>query len=54
MTQYRIATWDGIGAPAAQEILNPKFNSDYVIGNTISVWPFFALTETKLVAGRDK
>ncbi len=53
MTRNRIATWCGLDAPSAQEILNPQFKRDYANGDTIGVWPIFALTETELVAGRD-
>lgn len=53
MKRNRVAAWCGLDAPSAQEILNPQFKRDYAIGDTIGVWPIFALTETELVAGRD-
>jgi hypothetical protein len=48
-----LATWCGLHGPSASEILNPRFKRGYVVGDTIGVWPIFALTETELVAGRD-
>jgi hypothetical protein len=53
MTRNRIATWCGLDAPSAQEILNPQFKRNYAVGDTIGVWPIYALTENELVAGRD-
>lgn len=53
MTRNRIASWCGLDAPSMQEILNPRFTRDYAVGDTIGVWPIFALTENELVAGRD-
>jgi hypothetical protein len=53
MMRNRVATWCGLHAPSASEILNPRFKRGYVVGDTIGVWPIFALTETELVAGRD-
>ncbi|WP_164125740.1 DUF2867 domain-containing protein, partial [Stenotrophomonas maltophilia] len=43
----------GLDAPAASEILNPEIKQVYRLGDTIGVWPIYALSETELVAGRD-
>jgi hypothetical protein len=48
-----IASFCGLDAPTAHEILHPEFKRSYVIGDKIGVWPIFSLTETELVAGRD-
>jgi Protein of unknown function (DUF2867) len=34
-------------------VLHPAVNESYCVGETIGVWPLFALTEAELVAGRD-
>jgi hypothetical protein len=49
----RVASFCGLDAPTAHEILHPRFKSSYVVGDKIGVWPIFSLTETELVAGRD-
>ena len=43
----------GLAAPTVSEILRPNVQHDYAVGDTIGVWPIFALTQTELVAGRD-
>ena len=43
----------GFAAPTAAEILHPNSQAHYAAGDTIGVWPIFALTPTELVAGRD-
>jgi len=48
-----VASFCGLDAPTAHEILHPEFKRSYVIGDKIGVWPIFSLTETELVAGRD-
>ncbi|MBN8943206.1 MAG: DUF2867 domain-containing protein [Rhizobiales bacterium] len=53
MARNRVASLFGLDAPAASEILNPAVGRDYRVGDTIGVWPIFALSETELVAGRD-
>ncbi|HEX7789743.1 MAG TPA: DUF2867 domain-containing protein [Afipia sp.] len=49
----RIASWCGLDAPAASEIVNPDVKSSYRVGDKIGVWPIFALTESEIVAGRN-
>lgn len=53
MIRNRIASLCGLDAPTASEILHPEIKSSYSVGDTIGVWPIYALTETELVAGRD-
>ncbi len=53
IVRNRIASFCGLDAPTAFEIMHPEFKSRYAVGDKIGVWPIFALTETELVAGRD-
>jgi hypothetical protein len=53
MVRNRIASFCGLDAPTASEIMNLDIRSRYGVGDKIGVWPIFALTETELVAGRD-
>ncbi len=48
-----VASFCGLDAPTAREILHPEFKRSYVVGDKIGVWPIFSLSETELVAGRD-
>ena len=53
IVRNRIASWCGLDAPRALEIINVEMKSGYAVGEKIGVWPIFALTETELIAGRD-
>ncbi len=53
MVRNRIASFCGLDAPTASEIIHPAIKSSYDVGDKIGVWPIFSLTETELVAGRD-
>jgi Protein of unknown function (DUF2867) len=53
IVRNRIASFCGLDAPTASEIINLEIKSSYGIGDKIGVWPIFSLTETELVAGRD-
>jgi hypothetical protein len=53
IARNRIASLCGLDAPTAQEILHPSFKSSYAVGDTIGVWPIFAMTATELLVGRD-
>lgn len=53
MARNRAAALFGLDAPTASEVLNPTVRQDYRVGDTIGVWPIFALSDTELVAGRD-
>jgi len=53
IVRNRIASFCGLDAPTASEILDPEIKSRYSVGDKIGAWPIFSLTETELVAGRD-
>lgn len=53
IVRNRIASWCGLEAPTAAEMLNAEIKSRYAVGDKIGVWPIFYLGETELVAGRD-
>jgi len=53
IVRNRIASFCGLDAPTASEIINLEIKNSYSIGDMIGVWPIFSLTETELVAGRD-
>jgi hypothetical protein len=43
----------GLDVPTAHAVLNPEIKRQYQVGETIGVWPIFALTSHELVAGRN-
>ena len=53
IVRNRIASFCGLDAPTASEIIHVERKGSYGIGDTIGVWPIFALSENELVAGRD-
>ncbi len=53
IVRNRIASFCGLDAPTASEIINVEIKSSYHVGDKIGVWPIFALTESELVAGRN-
>jgi Protein of unknown function (DUF2867) len=53
MTRNRVASYGGLDAATAAEIMNPQIKSCYKVGDKIGPWPIFCLTEDELVAGRD-
>jgi len=53
IVRNRIASFCGLDAPTASEIINLEIKSSYAVGDKIGVWPIFSLTEIELVAGRD-
>ena len=53
IARNRVARFCGLEAPSASEILHPAFGRSPAVGDTIGVWPIYALTDTELVAGRD-
>jgi len=53
IVRNRVATLCGLSAPTSSEIMNPAVKESYRVGDTIGVWPIFALSEVELVAGRD-
>jgi hypothetical protein len=53
IVRNRIASFCGLEAPTAAEIMHPEVKSSYVVGEKIGVWPIFALSSNELVAGRN-
>ena len=53
IVRNRIASFCGLDAPTASEIINLDIKSSYSVGDKIGVWPIFNLSETELVAGRN-
>ncbi len=53
IVRNRVASWCGLSAPSASDILHIERKPVYRVGDTIGVWPIYALSETELVAGRD-
>lgn len=53
IARNRLARLVGLEAPTTSDILHLGPNGPYRVGDTIGVWPIFALTDTELVAGRN-
>lgn len=53
IVRNRLASWCGLEAPTAAEILHPHVASSCRAGDKIGVWPVFSLNDAELVAGRD-
>jgi hypothetical protein len=53
IVRNRIASWCGLDAPTASEIIDLEIKSSYSVGDKIGVWPIFAVTESEIVAGRN-
>lgn len=53
IVRHRIVALFGLEVPAMSDVVHPTLRSDYRVGDTIGVWPIFALTNSELVAGRD-
>jgi hypothetical protein len=53
IVRNRIASLSGLDAPTASEILHVEIKDRYVVGETIGVWPIFALSEDEVIAGRN-
>lgn len=53
IARNRLASFFGLDAPRATDVMHLDVRSSYGIGDTIGVWPIFALSEIELVAGRD-
>ena len=45
IVRNRIASLSGLDAPTASEILHVEIKDRYVVGETIGVWPIFALRQ---------
>jgi hypothetical protein len=52
IARNRIASWCGLEAPTASEIMKPEMKLNYKVGDKIGPWPIY-LSESELVAGRD-
>lgn len=52
VVRNHIASFCGLDAPTASEIIHVERKVSYRVGHKIGVWPIFALTDTELVAGR--
>jgi hypothetical protein len=48
-----VASFCGLDAATAAEIIRPLVKRSYNVGDKIGPWPIFAITENELVAGRD-
>lgn len=48
-----LASWCGLDAPRAAEIVHLEVKASYRVGETIGVWQLYALTDIELIAGRD-
>lgn len=53
IARNRVASFCGLDAAAASEIMKPVVRESYAVGDKIGPWPIFALTPSELVAGRD-
>ena len=53
IARNRIASWCGLDAPTASEIMKPEMKLGYKVGDKVGPWPIFFLSESELVAGRD-
>ncbi|MBI2768750.1 MAG: DUF2867 domain-containing protein [Burkholderiales bacterium] len=53
LVRNRLASWGGLAAPTAAEIMHPMVKPRYGVGDTIGPWPIFSLTDFELVAGRN-
>ena len=48
-----LAARAGLEVPAAEDLLRPKSQQHYEVGNQIGPWPIYALNPLELIAGRD-
>ena len=53
IVRNRIAILCGLAAPTSSEVMSPAVKQSYRVGETIGVWPIFALSEAEVIAGRD-
>lgn len=53
IVRNRVAKLCGLAAPTPSEIKSPAVKDSYRVGETIGVWPIYALSDSELVAGRD-
>jgi Protein of unknown function (DUF2867) len=48
IVRNKIASFAGLDAPTASEILHVEIKDRYVVGEKIGVWPIFALSEDEV------
>jgi hypothetical protein len=48
-----VARLCGLEIPSLDEILRPRIQGPYAVGDKIGPWSIFAMTENEIVAGRD-
>jgi hypothetical protein len=53
IVRNRIAAVYGLDTPSTQEIMRPKVQLNYQIGDKIGPWPIFAISANEIIAGRD-
>ena len=53
IVRNEVASFVGLDAPTASEILHVEIKDRYVVGEKIGVWPIFWLSEDEVVAGRN-
>jgi hypothetical protein len=53
IVRNKLASLAGLDAPTASEILHVESRKHYLVGDKISVWPIFALSDNEIVAGRN-
>jgi hypothetical protein len=53
IARNRVASFCGLNAATASEIMNPEVRRSYSVGDKIGPWPIFDLSQSELVAGRD-
>jgi hypothetical protein len=53
IVRNKVASFAGLDAPTASEILHVEIKDRYAVGEKIGVWPIFWLSENEIVAGRN-
>lgn len=53
IVRNRLASWCGLAAPTASEVLHVQVKDSYRVGDKIGLWPIFSRTDAELVVGRD-
>jgi Protein of unknown function (DUF2867) len=53
IARNRVASFCGLDAATASELMKPQVKRSYNVGDKIGPWPIFNLTQSELVAGRD-
>ena len=53
LLRHRVASLAGLDVPKAADVLRTPRQDRYAVGQTIGVWPIYALAEDEIIAGRD-